>query len=103
MHNASDEFDAFIQNRSRTFEDVVTRYRQKWGRHPPPGFDKWYKFAKKRSCFHFDVFDQINDDLRPFWSVAPVELRRLVKGMLGENRDDTGLDGIMVYLSTVTG
>ncbi|KAJ5549079.1 endoplasmic reticulum-resident kdel protein [Penicillium frequentans] len=27
---------------------VAEQYRQRRGRHPPPGFDKWYEFAKSK-------------------------------------------------------
>ncbi|TGZ80496.1 hypothetical protein EX30DRAFT_396219 [Ascodesmis nigricans] len=74
------------RTRSRTFSETVTRYRKKYGRHPPPGFDKWYRFARERGIWNVDDFDQIWHDLRPYWRYSPKELRRLVRGICNEER-----------------
>ena len=61
---------------SRTFKQTVNTYRRNYGRHPPPGFKKWYKFARDRNVFNVDDFDQIMDDLRPFWAIEPKIIRQ---------------------------
>ncbi|KAI9852706.1 MAG: hypothetical protein M1838_005901 [Thelocarpon superellum] len=38
-------------------------------------FDKWYEFAANRSSIVIDDFDSIHDDLAPFWSLQPSDLR----------------------------
>lgn len=48
-----------------------------YGRHPPPSFEDWYQFARKHSVHSIDDFDQIMDDLRPFWGVEPSIIRSL--------------------------
>ncbi|KAF1992050.1 glycosyltransferase family 90 protein [Aulographum hederae CBS 113979] len=55
--------------------ETVKAYVVRYGRHPPPSFDKWYKFAAKRSSVVFNDFDSIEDDLKPFWALSPRELR----------------------------
>jgi hypothetical protein len=72
---------AYEGSRSMTFKDTVANYRRKYGRHPPPGFDIWYKYARERNVFHIDDFDQIMDDLRPFWAVEPKVIRSLAAHM----------------------
>lgn len=41
-------------------------------------FDKWYYYATSRNSVIIDEFDQIQADLRPFWSLSPEELRERV-------------------------
>ncbi|KAF2168235.1 glycosyltransferase family 90 protein [Zasmidium cellare ATCC 36951] len=82
MRAADVEFDRYNANRSRTFKEAVSTYRQSYGRHPPPGYKevwiqsgRWYKFARKRKVHNIDDFQQIHDDLRPFWAIPPSEIR----------------------------
>ncbi|KAI9811974.1 MAG: hypothetical protein M1832_000639 [Thelocarpon impressellum] len=39
------------------------------------GFDRWYDYAKARASIIIDDFDSIHEDLLPFWSLSPAELR----------------------------
>ncbi|GAB7365621.1 hypothetical protein MBLNU230_g6689t1 [Neophaeotheca triangularis] len=76
MHQADSEFKVHDDNsRSKTFADSVAKYRRRYGRHPPPGFKEWYKFARERNVHDIDDFQQIHDDLRPFWAIPPAQLR----------------------------
>ena len=36
---------------SENLEQAVEEYRRRYGRHPPPGFGKWYEYAKVRAIF----------------------------------------------------
>ena len=67
------------------------RYRTLHGRHPPPHFDSWYKFARAKSVSVIDDYTQITDDLRPFWSIPPNTLRRIVRGLIDEGDGISGL------------
>lgn len=40
------------------------------------GYLQWYKFARERKVHNVDDFQQINDDLRPFWGIRPAEIRQ---------------------------
>ncbi|KAF3917978.1 hypothetical protein ABW21_db0201143 [Orbilia brochopaga] len=75
------KFQKYKWSQSTSFSQVVSKYRLKYGRHPPPKFDEWYRFAKKRKCVNLDDFDQIMDDLRPFYGIPPAELRAMVRAM----------------------
>lgn len=77
-----------------TFAQTVAKYRQRYGRHPPPGFKEWYKFARDKNVHNIDDFDQIMDDLRPFWGVDPTIIRSLAANMPGE--PGSGLSGIYI-------
>ncbi|KAF3483597.1 uncharacterized protein GIQ15_02921 [Arthroderma uncinatum] len=78
LDDADNAWRKYDSTRSTTFSEAVVEYRVRYGRHPPPGFGEWYKFARKNGVRNIDDFDQINDDLRPFWSAEPKTLRRRV-------------------------
>ncbi|OBT88937.1 hypothetical protein VE02_02841 [Pseudogymnoascus sp. 03VT05] len=78
---------------SQNFSSIVLNYRGRYGRNPPPHFDRWYKFARDRKVeimgdFGMEEgsgivgpFEQITDDLRPFWGVDPKVIRSLAGRM----------------------
>lgn len=39
------------------------------------GFNKWYKFATDRKSVVIDDFDAMENDLLPFWSMSPEDIR----------------------------
>ncbi|CAK4032094.1 glycosyltransferase family 90 [Lecanosticta acicola] len=77
MREGDKKFEEYIAHRSKNFKETVRRYRETYGRHPPPGFKQWYKLARKRKVYNIDDFQQIHDDLRPFWALPPREIRNL--------------------------
>jgi len=54
---------------------AVERYRKRYGRPPPPHFDKWYNYATIRSSLVINDFDKMESNLLPFWSKSPEEVR----------------------------
>ena len=72
----------------------MSKYRRKYGRHPPPSFKEWYQFARKKNVHNIDDFEQIMDDLRPFWAVEPKALRNLAANMWRD--ENQGVAGIHV-------
>ena len=81
MAEADKTWRAYENSRSTTFRQTVSKYRNKYGRHPPPGFKDWYRLARKRNVHNIDDFEQIMDDLRPFWAIEPRTLRNLAANM----------------------
>lgn len=77
MKEADRQWWEYENGRSKSFRQTVAKYREKYGRHPPPGFKDWYMFARKRNAHNLDDFGQITGDLRPFWAVSPMEIRRM--------------------------
>ncbi|KAF2454045.1 hypothetical protein BDY21DRAFT_387729 [Lineolata rhizophorae] len=76
IRNARDELDALLAKESSNVKDAARRYRERRGRHPPPGFDAWVDFAlANNATLVEDFFDQIHHDLGPFWGVEPATLR----------------------------
>ena len=76
MREADRKWREYEGSRSHSFKQTVERYRSKYGRHPPPGFKDWYKYARVKNVFNIDDFEQIMDDLRPFWAIEPKTLRQ---------------------------
>lgn len=77
VYDAQHTFAEIISRQSNTLEDAAQAYRKRRGRHPPPGFDAWFKFAQSRGAIIVeDFFDQIYHDLEPFWGLPPAVLRK---------------------------
>ncbi|KAH6670939.1 hypothetical protein F5X68DRAFT_278823 [Plectosphaerella plurivora] len=77
IETADDTFDKLMKKQSKTVEAAAEEYRLRRGRHPPPGFDTWFTFAKERNAVIVEeFFDQIYHDLEPFWALQPGQLRR---------------------------
>ena len=94
MHEADREWYAYDERRSATFKDTVAKYRRKYGRHPPPGFRDWYRFARDRNVYNIDDFEQIMDDLRPFWGMEPATIRSLAAHMSDD--EGAGVSGLHI-------
>ncbi|KAF3761651.1 family 90 glycosyltransferase [Cryphonectria parasitica EP155] len=62
--------DALLKMRSTDLRSAAARYRVRRGRHPPPGFDKWFEYASKHDAVIVEsFFDRIYKDLLPFWAL----------------------------------
>jgi len=94
MKEADKAWNAYEESRSMTFKETVAKYRRNYGRNPPPGFRDWYRFARDKNVHNVDDFEQIMDDLRPFWGVEPSVLRSLAAHM--SEVDDHGIAGIHI-------
>lgn len=65
-----------VDKQVNTVKAAAKAYRERRGRHPPPGFDKWVMFAQeKNSMLVEDFYDPIYDSIEPAWGVAASELR----------------------------
>jgi hypothetical protein len=77
IRTAENEFAAKLSKSTQTLAAAAAAYRKRRGRHPPPGFDKWYEFATERNAIIVeDFWDQIYHDLEPFWGVPPARIRK---------------------------
>lgn len=91
---AQHEDYATYVTQSHSLEDADAQYRRRYTRNPPPGFDDWYKFATRRNSTILDQFDQIYEDVLPFWSIEPAEIRRLTWEMISD--PSTDMSGISI-------
>ncbi|KAI5919415.1 lipopolysaccharide-modifying protein [Camillea tinctor] len=83
VQDARLEFKKKLGKQSLTLEQAANRYRERRGRHPPPGFDTWFRIAQEKNAIIVeDFFDRIYHDINPFWAFNPLELRRMIRGQL---------------------
>lgn len=77
IQEAEREFERLLSKETRDVSAAAARYRERRGRHPPPGFQVWFEFAKQHNGLMVEeFFDQIHHDLSPFWGVEPRQIRR---------------------------
>ncbi|KAK5109783.1 hypothetical protein LTR62_006516 [Meristemomyces frigidus] len=60
---------------SQNISAAANKYAERYGRLPPPGFQHWYAYATARNSVVIDDFDSIDRDIRPFFALAPEEIR----------------------------
>jgi len=64
--------ESLLHRQSRDVATAAARYREKRGRHPPPGFDRWMEYALKHNAVVVEeFFDRIYHDVTPFWALDP--------------------------------
>ena len=65
-----------LSRRSHNIYDAAQRYRAARGRHPPPGFDRWFQAALDCDAVIVeDYFDRIYKDLTPWWALDPATIK----------------------------
>ncbi|KAI9847314.1 MAG: hypothetical protein M1837_002901 [Sclerophora amabilis] len=73
---AEAEYNLLMSKETHDVGAAAAEYRNRRGRHPPPGFQAWFEFAKKNGVIMVEeFFDQIHHDLAPFWGVDPHQIR----------------------------
>jgi hypothetical protein len=50
--------DVLLARQSKTLKQATARYTLKNNRPPPPGFDKFFKFAQQKGCL-IDEYDKV--------------------------------------------
>ena len=75
-----EDFDALLSKQTHDVASAAAAYRKRRGRHPPPGFEAWFEFAKDKGAIMVeDFWDQIYHDLGPFWGLPAEQIRRDAK------------------------
>jgi hypothetical protein len=68
---------ALLREQTHSPEDAARAYRRRRGRHPPPGFDEWARYALAHDAVLVESFwDRIYHDTAPFWALDPGEIAR---------------------------
>ncbi|TFB00784.1 Beta-1,2-xylosyltransferase 1 [Trichoderma ghanense] len=70
--------------------DAVKEYTKRYAIPPPPNFDKWYEFAQEHKSVVIDDFDQITNDLLPFWALDPASLRERTESLFAYGSTEMG-------------
>lgn len=77
MGRAEKKQEDLLKKESKSLQSAAAAYRERRGRHPPPGFDVWYDNAKDNDVIMVeDFFDQIYHDLAPFWGLPAANMRK---------------------------
>ena len=77
IHDAGRRCQELLAKRSFTIEEAAARYRERRGRHPPPGFDVWFAQAQKDDAIVIEeFFDRVHHDITPFWALSPRDMRK---------------------------
>jgi hypothetical protein len=87
------------KRQSKTLEDAVKEYKKRYHISPPPNFDKWFEFAKKRDTQLPDEFDSIMEMITPFWGLSPATTRARAAEVLG---GDNAMMGISIRKGKIT-
>ncbi|EMD00774.1 glycosyltransferase family 90 protein [Baudoinia panamericana UAMH 10762] len=83
VQNAEASWLTTLSVQSQTLEAAVLEYKRRYGLPPPPDFDRWYEFAKRKGVQLTDEYDSIHHSLLPFWALPPATLRARVQEALG--------------------
>lgn len=83
---AHKDFARLQSQQSKTLRSAVKEYQKRYLRKPPPGFEKWFAYAKAKQSPLVDNFDIINEDLKPFWKVEPRRLLENINHVTGLSR-----------------
>lgn len=57
LYDGQKRWDKLLSSQSKTFEQAVNTYEERWGRPPPKGFDDWWSFALSHDSLLIDEFD----------------------------------------------
>lgn len=77
LTKAKSDWSKLLVGQSTTFDRASKTYKSRYSLPPPPGFDKWFAFATQgRNHSLVDEYDGLMDDLLPYRSLSPSELRR---------------------------
>jgi len=102
IYDAQIRHEAFRSQagRSHNLEEAAKLYRERYGRHPPPGFQHWYEYATARHSVIIDDYDSIHRDLLPFHALSPGEIRQRTWTMISNPWNDAA--GISIRNGNVT-
>lgn len=94
VRDAEASWTLVVRAQSKSLEAAVTEYRRRYGIAPPPNFDKWYAFAKRKGVQLIDEYDTIYHSLLPFWALSPGTIRARTREALGFS--DNQLMGLLI-------
>ncbi|KAK3319625.1 hypothetical protein B0T19DRAFT_432766 [Cercophora scortea] len=81
IREARFSFKQLLGKQSVSIEQAAARYRERRGRHPPPGFDAWFAAAQKNKAIVVEeFFDRIHHDINPLWGLDPAVMRKQTHG-----------------------
>ncbi|KAG8923150.1 F-actin-capping protein subunit alpha [Tulasnella sp. 417] len=70
VEEAEKKWKDTLRRQSKTLGEAVREYERRYGRHPPQGFDDWYRFATEKGVV---LIDEAN--IAPFLAMAPKQIK----------------------------
>ncbi|KZT55615.1 glycosyltransferase family 90 protein, partial [Calocera cornea HHB12733] len=83
IENAQLDWQDKLDRQSRTLDQAVAEYGRRYQRPPPRGFDKWWEYVQKHNVSLPDEYDQILEDLGPYFAYTPRAVRALQNANVG--------------------
>lgn len=83
IRDAESQFQQLLGIQSRNLGTATAEYRRRYQLPPPPNFDRWYGFAKRKGVQLIDEYDTIHHSLLPFWALEPAVIRARATEALG--------------------
>lgn len=77
VKRAESQWKAKNVRSSKTLRQAVYEYKRRYNRSPPKGFDHWWNYVQEYDIKLPDEYDQIYNDLEPYWGMDPRELQKL--------------------------
>ncbi|KAJ5281584.1 hypothetical protein N7478_006956 [Penicillium angulare] len=77
-----------VNRQSRTLGACCAEYERRYGRKPPPNFDKWFQAAQRDNFLLVDEFDSMMSVLKPLWGVAPSDIRARIENVIDASRGE---------------
>ncbi|KAI5862073.1 glycosyltransferase family 90 protein [Durotheca rogersii] len=72
IRDAYADHQKLLSQQSFDLPVAAARYRARRGRHPPPGFEAWFRYAIEHDAIVVEsFFDRIYADVAPFWGLEP--------------------------------
>ncbi|KAK3300185.1 glycosyltransferase family 90 protein [Chaetomium fimeti] len=87
IYDARTEADRWMVHAtvSNSLPVAVQEYKERHnGRDPPQKFDIWYDFAKDRHSVILDDFQQMEEDILPFWGMPPSKIKEGIQRAAAE-------------------
>ncbi|KAG0145578.1 hypothetical protein CROQUDRAFT_63792 [Cronartium quercuum f. sp. fusiforme G11] len=78
--SARSNWKSILSSQPTTLEQAREFYiKTYYPLRPPPGFNEWYEFSKKRNFTLINQFESLMEDLKPFREISVKELNRRTK------------------------
>lgn len=98
ISRAEANWETKMNKASKTLEEACREYERRYRRLPPLGFDKWsvspfpiypldcpslaelharWQYVRENQVQLPDEYDQIYDDLEPYWGINPTDLQKI--------------------------
>ncbi|KAG2140698.1 glycosyl transferase family 90-domain-containing protein [Suillus clintonianus] len=75
IERAEQAWEKKLDRASNTLSEAVAEYKRRYRRSPPIHFEKWWEYVVTHNVQLPDEYDEIYQDLEPFWGIDPLDLQ----------------------------